>query len=522
MLFFLRRHAWQGLAIFALLAWYIFFLAHPIFLTPADIGRHITNGRLLVTTSLAEWGPLLHTNFYSYTFSEAPFINHHWGSGLIFYAIWKIGGFVGISILGLILNIIAFLLSFDLARRLGGWRLATLLGFLVIPLLAERAEVRPELFSYIFILLFVWLIMGVRDGRLKKNTLYILPIIELLWVNLHIYFFLGFVVVGAFWIETFLRREHREKRGLLTTVGLLMVLGGAINPALLRGFFYPFQIFNNYGLPVSENQSVATVLAQQPGDRSTLLFILLLGSFLVAVAGTFLKKRAGFLYALAIITGVFGLLGWLLVRNLALFTLIAFPTIVGLTALWRDPPKNAVLPSAVRRWLMAGGLAIFFTIVFYWPRWPTLLSTRGLGLLTGMGDAAAFINNHNIQGPLFNDFDSGSYVIFYLYPRVQPFVDNRAEAYPASFFKNTYVPMHVDNVVWLATENQYHFNAILYSFDDHAPYALPFILERLLDPAWAPVYTDKFSIIFLKRNEQNATLIKQFEIPKDKFSLQNE
>jgi len=127
---------------------------------------------------------------------------------------------------------------------------------------------------------------------------------------------------------------------------------------------------------------------------------------------------------------------------------------------------------------------------------------------------------NNIQGPLFNDFDIGGYAIFYLYPKLRPFTDNRPEAYPAKFFTETYVPMQTDEKIWAVKQKEYGFNVLLYSFQDRAPWAVPFIIQRLVDPAWAPVFTDDYAIVFVRRNEQNAALIKKFEIPKDRFGVQ--
>ncbi|MSU75394.1 MAG: hypothetical protein EXS55_02695 [Candidatus Magasanikbacteria bacterium] len=127
---------------------------------------------------------------------------------------------------------------------------------------------------------------------------------------------------------------------------------------------------------------------------------------------------------------------------------------------------------------------------------------------------------HNISGPLFNNLDPGSYLIFYLYPKLRPFTDNRVEAYPADFFKDIYVAAHTDSRVWEEIVARYNLNVIFYSFLDPSSIALPFIVARLTDPAWAPVYADNYAIVFLKRNNQNANLIQQFEIPKEKFSLQ--
>src|SRR5262250_2121111 len=63
-----------------LLAVYGYFLAHSINLTDSDLGRHLKNGELVIQSRL-----VARTNLFSYTFPDQPFVNHHWGSGVIFY-----------------------------------------------------------------------------------------------------------------------------------------------------------------------------------------------------------------------------------------------------------------------------------------------------------------------------------------------------------------------------------------------------------------------------------------------------
>jgi hypothetical protein len=85
-----------------LLMWAIFLLARPINLMVADLGRHLQNGRVLVSaleqSDHALTGAILHTNFYSATQANFPFINHHWGSGVILYGVFLFGGFSLLSV----------------------------------------------------------------------------------------------------------------------------------------------------------------------------------------------------------------------------------------------------------------------------------------------------------------------------------------------------------------------------------------------------------------------------------------
>ncbi len=517
---FLKKYIWHILTIAALLAWYIFFIAHPIFLTPADIGRHIKNGEQLLF-SASNWPTLLNANFYSFSFPDFPFLNHHWASGVIFYLIWKGAGFLGLSIFGLIIGSAALLLSFDIARRQTNFYLAAALAWLIIPLIAERTEIRPEMFSYWFALLDLWILTRWRRGELSTRALYLLPLIQLIWINLHIYFFVGFMIIGAFWLEACLTKPRPPgKLRLLTIVGALMIAASLINPAHYRGLLYPLRIFGNYRFQVQENQSVAALSQASPGYVNLRVFKIIAAGFIILFGTALWRRRQNIDWPLVMITIIFGWLAWRGVRNFTIFGLVALPAIAELIYLFIT--SGGAAPGAVRwkrAYLALGAGAVLFGLILNWPRFADLWKTRGLGLMPGTEALAKFIEDNNISGPLFNDFDTGSYVEFYLFPRVRPFVDNRPEAFPASFFTETYVPLHTNSETWKKTDERYGFNAVLYSFDAKAPFALPFIINRLLDNAWAPVYTDQFAILFLKRNQQNANLIKKYEIPRERFSL---
>ena len=60
-------------------------------------------------------------------------------------------------------------------------------------------------------------------------------------------------------------------------------------------------------------------------------------------------------------------------------------------------------------------------------------------------------------------------------------------------------------------------NVIFFYRKDYTPWAQAFLIKRVSDPAWAPVYVDEYSIIFVMRTEQNADVIKKFELPKSVF-----
>ena len=131
---------------------------------------------------------------------------------------------------------------------------------------------------------------------------------------------------------------------------------------------------------------------------------------------------------------------------------------------------------------------------------------------------AEFFKTQNVTGPIFSNYDIGGYLIFNLYPE-KVFVDNRPEAYPARFFQDEYIPMQEDEKIWNEELQKWNFNVIYFQRNDLTPWAQQFLITRVRDPLWAPVYVDNYTIIFLRRNEKNSAIIKNYELPQSMFSV---
>jgi len=67
--------------------------------------------------------------------------------------------------------------------------------------------------------------------------------------------------------------------------------------------------------------------------------------------------------------------------------------------------------------------------------------------------------------------------------------------------------------------NKYQFNAIYFYRHDMTPWGQPFLIKRIRDPEWAPVFVDDFTLIMVKRNLYNRGLIERFELPQSMFSV---
>lgn len=495
---------------------YALLLLHGANLVTADLGRHVTNGKLF----FEHWFPI-GTNTYSYTYPDFPVINHHWLSGVLFYFAFLVGGFKGAHLFFIAASVAAFSIFFKIAEKKAGIFLASAAALFLMPLIADRSEIRPEALSYLLAGIFFHLLLRYRSGNLSPKRLIVtLAFLQVLWINLHVYFFVGWVLAGTFLFESVCRSGFKDKHTKIFASCFAAVLAASfINPATISGALVPLTIFHQYGYALVENQSVWFV--EKILGRNYFFFKIASVLFAASFVAVFVWARKKIGIAEVIIALGFSAAAYIAIRNFTIFALFAFPLLAENVAALLPPGASPPLFSRkLAHW--SSGFLLFGILLFMSGEMRTFVAYPPfqLGLLPGNEKSAEFFLDHNITGPIFNNYDIGGYLIHYLYPKEKVFVDNRPEAYPASFFQNTYIPMQNDEVVWKTQDERYGFNSVFFSYRDYTPWAQHFLIARVKDPTWAPVYVDPYAIIFLKRNEKNQSVIAQFEIPQSAFTVQ--
>lgn len=500
------------LAAFALL------ISQPINLTTADLGRHIKNGEEILAGNFG----VLKTNFYSYTFPEYPTLNHHWLSGIVFFLIWKAAGFIGVHLFFILISLAAIFIFLKIASERSSPVIASLATLVLMPLILERNEIRPEIFSGLLAGIFLFVMTKFKSGQLNKRQLLVLPILEILWVNLHIYFFLGFAIVGAFLVEALIKKStpnvtsgSKETAKMLGLTIASMLVGVFINPYGLKGVLAPFDIFKNYGYDIVENKSVF-FLEKMITNPNFLIFKILFGIFLALIITRLVQNRRGLAISDLILAAGFGFAALFALRNMTLFALFALPIssvcVYNLTGRKQTGSRMNIIVTMI-------SLLIILSIFSGEYRSIHPYGKFGLGLLNKNDEAAELLKSDKISGPIFNNYDIGGYLIFYLptdkkvyperYGSNEPapnatednrrvFVDNRPEAYPAEFFQKIYIPMQEDTEVWKEQEKIYGFKTIIFSYRDYTPWGQAFLANITKDKTWSTKFLDQRVIIFTK------------------------
>jgi hypothetical protein len=526
---------------FAFLLIELFLLYSPkITFITADLGRHIKNGELLVRE-----GHLIKTNYYSYTDPDKRVVNHHWATGVVFYYLVKFFGFDGISFIFALFMLSTFLIFFFSARRFASFPYVYAAAVLSIPLITSRTEIRPEFFSFFFLGTYFLLLLRFKDYKINFTSMLItLSICQILWVNSHIFFIMGIFIVSAFLIDEMLNQKNRLRIKQFLILLAVLSMSCLVNPLGIEGALSPLTIFKEYGYRLAENQPVLFMKKRFPENLMYAHFIYCFIALCVCILLTLRKKNWREHALLILILAAFSVLSWKAIRCFPLFGFFFIPAFAFYFEKNMKQFLTKFFPSASVFVLMAAAsligagligknnyyspyqalqLPVFIEGIERKPFWiaHVLRNPRQLfGLAPNMQLSADFFNRFNLRGPVFNNYDIGGYLIFNLFPEEKVFVDNRPEAYDDDFFKKTYVPMQEDEEKWKEIDAKYYFNAIYFYRHDFTPWAQPFLIRRVQDPQWAPVFVDRYTIILLKRNIENEELIRRFELPKGIFSLQ--
>lgn len=466
-----------------------------------DLGRHLKMGETVWNTR-----EVPDTNLFSWRAGDFPIVNHEWLTQVLFYLVFNSSGYPGLLVLKFLLVIAAFGIVYFLALKKYSHFWVSTIGILCIAVFATRFRVRPELISYLFMAVFYLLFEQFNE---KKNykLLFLLPLVMMLWVNMHIFFAIGLFMIGIFVIENYLSNNRLDKR--LIAIGVASAIATFINPSGFEGAILPFTIFQNYNFVVEENHSPFKIFNTTSGFVYTLLMQVYLFEVLalITIIGSFfIIKKKNLLYPL---NGIFNAaLGLRMVRNISLLGVAGLIPLIHVVSSLEGRIKN----NSYKKWVRSSVLIAVIFFVFFHLRGLYMHDIFSFSFRTYAEDGARFFVENTIDGPIFNNYMIGNHLIFWLYPQNQVFVDARPEAYPGEFF-DEYNRMLSDPLFFDEQAERFGINAVVMGVQDDPNLIRPFMLHLIQSPTWVPVYADGRVTILLRNTEKNQKIISAHKIP---------
>jgi hypothetical protein len=147
-----------------------------------DIFWHLATGKYIYETSSVP-----STDIFSFPNEGQRWIPFEWGWDVINFLLFNSFGYWGISVLNILFIIMTFLLLYLILKKYNAADSFIVLFFIILSFAHfERLTVRPHTVSYLFFALLIYLIIQFRYfSRSNYKILYFIPIMFLIWTNMH-------------------------------------------------------------------------------------------------------------------------------------------------------------------------------------------------------------------------------------------------------------------------------------------------------------------------------------------------
>ncbi len=384
--------------------------------------------RLIVGKSFFQTGTLFNNDFYSYGKTH-EFIDHEWGSSLIFYLVQDNFGDIGIYFLkSIVVFITLFLITKIIKLENKEVKFHILFFFFVLHTVISNvfSTVRCQLFSFLFFILFLYIL---KYAKIKKNyrVLWCLPVLNIIWANMHGGFVMGIALIFIFLIGEFLndRKSNFNKYILLTLVTTLF--SSLINPYGIKYITYIFEAFMLDRIHVTEWQSAFfSKIYLHKYLKFKLFFFITIILFIISITKNIITKGFKNFYNDIDKTKCLILLFCILISLKALRCHVFFTYCV-LALCYCDFYNifNKKLPEIIDN---AKEIILFILIAIsafshiHQNQFQNIVYEKDYPIY-----CVEFIKQNNLKGNIFAIFHTGSYIAYKLYPNNYVFMDGRYE-----------------------------------------------------------------------------------------------
>ena len=408
-----------------------FIYAEPVM--DGDLWFHLAYGRFMVENRTLVPDHAV----FSWTPADNSTIYCAWIPELAFYTIHSVCGLAGLFALKYACLLAFLVLVFSAMARGGSashpvaW-VTVLMGVLTVQV---AMQIKPELFSLVFFSLTVWAWIMVRLSRgHARFYCYLMPAVMLLWVNSHGAFVFGLLFVGLV--------AAGEALGILLglsssldrrTAGhffLGMALTAAAVLATPYGWAYPVQLFNELVLHRADQlQEFRTVMAYQSvlhPDARGLHLVEYMALAAVVLAGLFWGsvRRGRWILALALAALGMGALSTQFIRTTYFWgVFVAFASLLILGLKEQVAGKH---DRGLRRYV--GVICVVLCVLVAGREGYHALCKPLTGFWVNYYSPvqeAEYIRTHLKGARVGNNYNSGAYLLWALWPGQKIFIDAR-------------------------------------------------------------------------------------------------
>ena len=474
-------------------------------LADADTGYHIRAGDYILENLTVP-----KHDIFSYHSPPLPWTAHEWLSEVVMAVLHRISGLTGVVVFFSFLISLTYALLF---RYMRVYKRNIVFDVLIILLALVSSQIhwlaRPHIFSLFLMVVWYHLLDAYQNDR--DGRLYLLPLIMLLWVNLHGGYLTGFILTGVYFLGNLIRyirsKEEEKERAFrkARTLGYAIVaclLLSLVNPYGYRILFFPFQLVMNSHIIDNVNEFLS------PNFHNPMPFKYLLLAFVGILAIS--RKPLDFIEVVLV----------LLFMNMALFSARYIPLFAIITAPVLSRQAESLLSGAPEsRWASSlkkrGGRIASIDASSKGYGWPAagvllvvfLIAAGGIefrfdGKIKPVA-AVEFLKKEHIDGHMYDNDEFGDYLIYATYPRYKVFFDGRSDMYGTERFKE-FQRIMIFAPGWESIVEKYD---IRWFFIGSDSVLTRYLLEK---QEWRLIYSDNVANIHVKNSEEYRYLIDKY------------
>jgi hypothetical protein len=411
---------------------------------------------------------------WTFTVAGQPWFDQQWGAQVLLKLAYDGAGWTGLVLLRAGLVAVTFGCALLVARGAGlPNRSAALLTLAAFAVAAPALALRPQLFG---LALFALVLLILDRRRVDPRVIWLIPLLVLVWANLHGSFFLGPLAVGLTWLADMHRGAERPHR--LLAVALLSMAAACVTP------FGP--AVWAYAAGLSTDPSVTGRITEWQRTSVTDVAGLLFYGSLVAVVALVVRRRSAVDWPLLLWLAVFAGIGAWAVRGIAWWALAAVPMVAALAAAAREPGvERPGTPSMQRLNAILAGAMVVVGIALL-PIWrpvdPRTGTPQGLVTDAPPGVTATLRALARPGDHLYNPQPWGSWTEFAL-PDLLVTVDSRVELFPPAVWAD-YDAVRAGAPGWEAILARWKVTLVALEPGEDA------LRERLVSAGWMVASTD--------------------------------
>lgn len=492
---------------------------------------------------------------------ERFILSQYWLAQVIFYKLYSVLGPPGVILLrATVFTLFVFLLWLVLKKR--GLYSSLIISGLVAIILQEYKLDRPQFFSFLFTLVLILLIEKFREKPDSAVSLYFIPPLMLLWVNMHGGFVFGIVVIMLYVVsevaKLFINKpaligQPLEKKAVLTflAISLTTILFSYINPDINGQILITLESHTSerwFFKSIKEYMSPVEAMSRFSAGIPIISFWVIFGFVIIIIVLEILRTKSVkitdfvliFFSSMAAITAV---------RYIPFFLAVSLP-------LSKDYRffKDAHPFKKIRSYTIAFALFLIFFLLAINLGLRDCRNMFKLGRISDYPEGVAqFLLHNRMEANMFNRHNRGSYLLWRLYPHYKVFNDTRfidlktvidtdRISYALDDYKqpansalraalNDTIPRGIGKInvqyrdigyqetnkpLWKKLLDRYNIGLIVHeACTDYSWEIYPLTLRLLKDDDWVLIYLDGTMLIFVRNKEKYADIIKGFKKPKE-------